>query len=66
MIPLAFNFITVVYLSLLISSNHIAGEEVQLNAFLTSALGGGEWLPSHASCCTPGERMLRTHSVDSW
>jgi hypothetical protein len=65
-IPLAFNFRAVVYLSLLISSKHIVGAEVQLNTFLTSALGGGEWLPSHTSCCTPGEKMLRTQSIDSW
>lgn len=42
--PQAFNFIIVVYLSMFLSSKHIAGVEVKLHTFLTSAIGGGEWL----------------------
>jgi len=38
---------------MLMSSKHIAGVEVQLNTFLTSALGGGEWLPSHTPAAVP-------------
>jgi len=48
------------------SSKHIAGVELKLHTFLNSALDGSEWLLSHTSCCTPGDRMFRTLSIDSW
>jgi hypothetical protein len=38
-------------------------EEVQLHAFLTSALYGGEWLVSRPGRFTPFERVPGTHWI---
>lgn len=32
---------------------HMGGVEVQLDSFLTTAVGGGEWATSLPCCCTP-------------
>jgi hypothetical protein len=54
-------------LSLCLTKYHamktIGGVEVQLHAFLTSALDGGEWSASHPGCFTPGERAPGTHCI---
>jgi hypothetical protein len=34
------------------------GREVQLYAFVTSALGGSEWSSSCTGCCIPGKENL--------
>jgi hypothetical protein len=40
--------------------------EVQLHAFLTSALDGGEWSTSRPDRFTPGERAPGTHWIGGW
>jgi hypothetical protein len=40
--------------------------EVQLHAFLTLALDGGEWSASHSSRFTPRERAPGTHWIGGW
>jgi hypothetical protein len=42
------------------------GLRVQLHAFLTSALGGGEWLASRPDRFTPGERAYRIRWTRGW
>jgi hypothetical protein len=42
------------------------GVEVQLYAFLTSALDGGEWSASRHSRFIPTERVPGTHWIGSW
>jgi hypothetical protein len=42
------------------------GMEVQLHAFLTSAIYGSEWSASRLSRFTPGERALDTHWIGGW
>jgi hypothetical protein len=42
------------------------GVEVQLRAFLTSALDGGECSPSHPGLSTPRESALGTHWIGGW
>jgi hypothetical protein len=37
------------------------GENVQIHAFLSSALDGGEWSASHSGCFTPKERAPGSH-----
>jgi hypothetical protein len=44
----------------------IAGVEVQLYAFLTSALDGGEWSASCPGRFTPRERAPSTHLIRGW
>jgi hypothetical protein len=39
------------------------GVDVQTQVFFTSALDGGEWLASRASCVNPGERTPGTHWI---
>jgi hypothetical protein len=39
------------------------GVELQLHAFLTSALDEGEWSASHPSRCIPRENVRGTHST---
>jgi hypothetical protein len=36
----------------------IGGVEVQLDAFLTSALDGGEWSVSHSAALPPAKELL--------
>jgi hypothetical protein len=48
---------------------NIGGVEIQLHAFLTSILDGGEWSASRSGRFTPRERALGTHwwaSESSW
>jgi len=45
---------------------HIGGVEVQLHAFLTAALAGGEWPVSILGCFTPRERSSGTHRIGEW
>jgi hypothetical protein len=45
--------------------NTYQGMEVQLQAFLTSALCGGEWSTSYSFTLSPGERTPITHCM-SW
>jgi len=40
--------------------------EVQFDAFLTSALDGGEWLTSRPGRFTPRERAFGTHWIGGW
>jgi len=40
--------------------------EVQLHAFLISALDGGEWSASHSSRFIPGERAPGTQWIGGW
>jgi hypothetical protein len=40
--------------------------EIQLQAFLTSTLGGGEWLFSRLGHFTHGEKALGTHWMGGW
>jgi hypothetical protein len=40
--------------------------DVELPAFLTSALGGGEWSASHTGRLNPGVRALGTHWIGGW
>jgi len=54
----------IVYLSTT-SWRHIAGVEVWLHAFLTSALGG-EWSASRPGRLTPGERAPNPHLTRNW
>jgi hypothetical protein len=42
------------------------GMEVQLHAFLTSALDEGEWSASRPGRFTPRERALGTHWIGGW
>jgi hypothetical protein len=42
------------------------GVEVQLHAFLTSALDGGEWSASRSDRFTPRERAPGTHWIGGW
>jgi hypothetical protein len=42
------------------------GVEVQLHAFLTSALDGGELLASRPGRFTPRERTPLTHFIGGW
>jgi hypothetical protein len=48
------------------SLRHIGGVEVQLHAFLTSALGRGEWSVSCPGHFTPGLKALSTHMTGGW
>jgi len=40
--------------------------ELQLHAFLNSALDGGEWLDSRLRRFTPGERAPGIHLIGDW
>jgi hypothetical protein len=40
--------------------------EIQLHAFLTSALDGVEWIASRPGRFTPRERAPGTHSIEVW
>jgi hypothetical protein len=40
--------------------------EVELHAFLNSALDGGEWSASCPGCFTTGGRALCTHWTGGW
>jgi hypothetical protein len=42
------------------------GVEVQLHAFLTLALNGGEWSASRPGRFTPRERAPGTHWIGGW
>jgi hypothetical protein len=42
------------------------GVNVQLHAFLTSTLYGGEWSASRPSRFTPREKTLDTHGIRGW
>jgi hypothetical protein len=42
------------------------GVEVQLHAFLTSELDGGEWSASRPGRFTPRERAPGTHWIGGW
>jgi hypothetical protein len=42
------------------------GVDVQIHAFLTSALGGGEWSDSRPGRFNLGERAPRTDSIGGW
>jgi len=42
------------------------GVEVQLHAFLTLAIDGGEWSASCPSCFTYGERASSIHWIGGW
>jgi hypothetical protein len=42
------------------------GMEVQLHAFLISALDGGEWSASRPGRFTPRERVRGTHWIGGW
>jgi hypothetical protein len=42
------------------------GVDVQLHAFLTSAIDGGEWSVSHPCPFTPRERAPGTHWIGGW
>jgi len=42
------------------------GVEIQLHAFLTSALDGGEWSASRPGHFTPGETAPGTHWLGGW
>jgi hypothetical protein len=42
------------------------GVEVQVHAFLTSALDGGEWSTSRPRRFTPRERAPGTHGIAGW
>jgi hypothetical protein len=42
------------------------GVEVQLHAFLTSELDGGEWLASRSGRFTARERAPGTHLLGGW
>jgi hypothetical protein len=59
-----------VKLSLCLTKHHAMkthwGVEVQLHAFLTSALDGGEWSASRPGCFTPKERSPGTHWIGGW
>jgi hypothetical protein len=59
-----------VKLSLYLTKHHATktygGVEVQFHVFLTSALGGGEWLASRPGRFTSGERVPYTHWTGSW
>jgi hypothetical protein len=43
-----------------------SGADVQPHAFLTSALGGGEWSASHPGRFTPREIAPGTYWIGSW
>jgi hypothetical protein len=59
-----------VKLSLCLSQHHAMktywGVELQLHAFLTSALGGGEWSDSRPGRFTPRERAPSSHWIGGW
>jgi hypothetical protein len=38
-------------------------DEIQFHAFLTSTLGGDEWLASRTGCCNPREGAPRMDGV---
>jgi hypothetical protein len=42
------------------------GVDVQLHAFLTSTLDGGEWSASHPGRLTPRERAPGTQWIGGW
>jgi hypothetical protein len=42
------------------------GVEVQLHAFLSSVLDGGEFSASHTGRFTPRERAPGTHWIEGW
>jgi hypothetical protein len=42
------------------------GVEVQLHAFLTSAVDGDDWSASRPGRFTPGERIPGNHWIGSW
>jgi hypothetical protein len=42
------------------------GVEVELNAFLTSALDGGDWSPSRPDPFIPRERGPSIHWIGGW
>jgi hypothetical protein len=46
--------------------NTYGGVEVKLQAFLTSALDGGEWLASRPGRFDPGEMVRGTHWIGGW
>jgi len=46
--------------------NNYGGVEVQLKAFLTSALRGSQWSVSHLGRFTPEERTPDTHWIGVW
>jgi hypothetical protein len=48
------------------SYGYVLGMEVQLHAFLTSALNGGEWSTSHPGRFTPGEIVSCNHCTGGW
>jgi hypothetical protein len=59
-----------VKLFLCLTKHHAMGTIVAvglyLHAFLTSALGGGEWSASRPGRFTPRERVPNTHWVGDW
>jgi hypothetical protein len=42
------------------------GVEMELHAFLISALDGGEWSASRVDCFTPGVKSPGTHWIGGW
>jgi len=42
------------------------GVKIQLRAFLTSALDGGEWSASRSGSFTPKESAPGTHWIGGW
>jgi hypothetical protein len=42
------------------------GAEIQLHAFLTSALDASEWSSSRPGSFTPGERAPLIHQIGDW
>jgi hypothetical protein len=42
------------------------GAELQVHAFLTSALDGGEWPASQIGCFFPEKGAFSTHSIGGW
>jgi len=66
-------YVPSILFSLISSPNNIwqrrtgwGGVEIQLHAFLTSALDGGDWSASHAGCFTLGEGAADTHYIGGW
>jgi hypothetical protein len=42
------------------------GVEIRSHAFLTAALGGGEWLASHPETIYTREKSTSTHWIGGW